>query len=105
MDENAQGMRQIVEKCWSDEAFKRRLMADPLATLKSMGVSVPEGKSVSVVENTDSMYHIVIPARPTALSDDELASMSGGECFCTNGRFTGFRDSGFGGIGFVDPVE
>jgi hypothetical protein len=54
------------------------------------------------------MYHIVIPARPTALSDDELASMSGGESFCTNGRFTGFRDSGFGGsggIGLVDPVE
>ncbi len=105
MHEKAAGMRQIVEKCWADEAFKRRLMADPTATLKSMGVPVPQGKAIVVVEDTDSVCNLVIPAKPAALSDDDLASMSGGQDFCTNAKFAGFRDSGFGGIGFVDPVE
>ena len=106
MNEKTAGMQQIIEKCWADEAFKRRLMADPIATLKSMGVPIPAGKTITVVENTESVYSLVIPARPSALSDDELASMSGGGDFdCVNGKFAGFRDTGFGGLGFAPTVE
>ena len=70
--------QQLIAKCWADEAFKQRLLADPAETLKAEGMAVPEGVRVQVVENTAQVFALVIPARPTDLSD-EMLSVSGGD--------------------------
>lgn len=62
-------MTNIVSMAWNDAAFKERLLADPMATLKAEGVSIPKGLEIRVVENTDSLFNLVIPARPQASND------------------------------------
>lgn len=74
-------MNQVIAKCWSDESFKIKLLADPAAILKAEGVTVPDGVSVSALENTDKVLHLVIPAKPTDLSDDDLDNVAGGATF------------------------
>ena len=63
-----------------DEAFKKRLLANPATTLAEHGVSVPDGKTIWVVENTAETVHMVLPAKPTKgeLSDEQLDQVSGG---------------------------
>ena len=75
--EQSNKMNQIIAKCWADEAFKKQLIADPVAMLKAEGVELPEGISVTVVEDTATSITVVIPL-PRNLSDDELAGVAGG---------------------------
>ncbi len=75
MSEKNASIRQVISKCWQDEAFKERLMANPDAVLKAEGVSVPDGVTVSVTERSDRSWTLVIPERPDELSADEEAGM------------------------------
>ena len=77
-EEQGKKMNQVIAKCWSDESFKQKLLADPVATLKAEGVALPDGLSVKALENTDKVFHLVIPAQPTDLSDDDLDKVAGG---------------------------
>ena len=86
-EEQGKKMNQIIAKCWADEAFKKKLLADPAATLKAEGAEVPAGLTVKAVENTDKVFHLVIPAKPTDLSDEDLDKVAGGgipmqACLC-----------------------
>jgi len=76
--EHSKKIQQIIAKCWSDERFKQKLLADPAVTLKAEGVMVPEGVSVKAVENTDKVLHLLIPAKSTDLSDGDLDKVAGG---------------------------
>ena len=78
IEEQAKKMNQIIAKCWADEAFKAKLLADPAATLKAEGAEVPAGLTVKAVENTDQVFHLVIPAKPTDLSDEDLDKVAAG---------------------------
>ena len=51
MAEQENPMRKIITRCWDDEAFKERLLADPAATLAAEGVQL-------------SLIHISEPTRP-----------------------------------------
>ncbi|GAB1394979.1 hypothetical protein MASR1M60_31430 [Rhodocyclaceae bacterium] len=83
MPDQAKQMQQLIAKCWADEAFKQKLLADPAGTLKAEGMAVPDGVTVRVVENAAQDVTLVIPARPSDLSDEELSGASGGICVCT----------------------
>lgn len=91
MNDQAKQYEQIIAKCWADESFKQQLMADPAGTLKAEGIEVPAGVRVQVVENTPQVFNLVIPARPTDLSDEVLGPVvggatapgSGGSPYCT----------------------
>jgi len=79
-------MQRIIAKCWEDEAFKARLLADPAATLEAEGVEVPEGVTINVVEDTAQVHNLVIPAQPGRLEDaalDAIAAAGGGVAACT----------------------
>ena len=76
--DQAQLYQQIIAKCWADDSFKQRLLSDPTATLKAEGVEIPEDLSVKVLENTPEIFHMVIPAKTTELSNDELDGVQGG---------------------------
>ena len=72
----------IIAKAWREPAFKAKLIADPQATLKEAGVTVPAGVTVKVVENTDAQFYFVLPPKPAGqLSDEALDSVAGGACF------------------------
>ena len=85
--EHSKQIQKIIAKCWSDEPFKQRLLADPAATLQAEGVSIPAGVSVNAVANSDRVLHLVIPARPTELSDEDLDKVAAGDVDSCSGWF------------------
>jgi len=83
MNDHAKQYQQLIAKCWDDEAFKQRLLADPAETLKAEGLEVPAGIRVRAVENTAEVFTLVIPARPSDLSDEMLGTVAGGSIVFT----------------------
>ena len=81
-EEQGKKMSQLLAKCWADDGFKQKLLDDPAATLKAEGVELPAGLSIKAMENTDALFHLVIPAKPTDLSDEDLDKVAGGACAC-----------------------
>jgi hypothetical protein len=77
-EEHGKKISQLFAKCWADEGFKQKVLADPAATLKAEGVELSAGVSYVAHENTDKVVHLVIPAKPTDLSDEVLADVTGG---------------------------
>ena len=71
-------MQKIIARCWEDEEFKKRLMADPAKILDAEGVSVPDGVSIRVVEDTEQVRTLIIPPAPSHLDDDQLKGITGG---------------------------
>jgi len=51
---------QVVAKAWSDPAFKQRLLADASATLADLGFIGRQGEDMMVLENTESVHHLVV---------------------------------------------
>lgn len=78
MNDLQQSRQLIIAKCWADEAFKQQLIADPLGTLKLEGIEPAPGMTINVMENTDAMVHLVIPAIPSDLGDELLSRATGG---------------------------
>lgn len=78
--ENA--LQSIITRCWEDEAFRERLLADPAGVLAAAGVRLPEGVTVNVVIDTETERTLVIPAPPGKLGDRELEyfGVSAGDC-------------------------
>ena len=82
--EPARKWGQVVARAWSDEAFKRRLLAEPGAVLREQGLEIPAGVDVRMMEDTATAVHLVLPPRPPSvsrdLSDEELERVAGGYC-------------------------
>lgn len=70
----------IQSKAVKDAAFRAELKKDPKAAVeKLLGVKVPQGLSIKVVEDSSSAVHLVLPpADAGALGDKELRSVAGG---------------------------
>lgn len=71
---------QLVAKAWADEQLKARLIENPEAVLKEHDIAVPPGMQVKVVENTDRMLFLPLPARPSTeeLANEDLLQVAGG---------------------------
>jgi hypothetical protein len=82
-DEQGKKISQVIAKAWADEGFKRKLLKDPAATLEAAGVALPPGRTIKAVENDDKVFHLVIPSKPSELSEDELDRVAGGVMGCT----------------------
>jgi len=76
--EQEKKLSKLLAKCWTDEGFKNKLIADPAGTLKAVGAQLPPGHSIKVVADTPEVSHLVIPARPDELSDAQLDAVAGG---------------------------
>ena len=71
----------IVSRAWLDEAFKQRLVADPMTVLREHGVQLPDGVKVKVIEDSADVCHLTLPRKPdmpNELSEECLASVAGG---------------------------
>ena len=79
MEAKENPMQKIIARCWEDEEFKKRLMADPAKILGAEGVSVQDGVSIRVVEDTEQVRTLIIPPAPSFhLDDDQLKGITGG---------------------------
>jgi hypothetical protein len=48
--------------------------------LKAEGIDVPAGMAVTVLDNTDKQFYLVLPPVPTdELSEDDLEAVAGGK--------------------------
>lgn len=79
-DAQQRAFAQVLAHSWEDPEFRSKLLADPAATLNANGFTVPAGKRVEIVEDTDEVLHVTLPARPSELSDEELETVAGGTC-------------------------
>ena len=79
-DQQSKQWEQIVVKAWQDEGFKKRLLAEPAAVLKEHGLEVPPGIELRLVEDTEQVLYLTLPAKPRTgeLSDEALAAVAGG---------------------------
>lgn len=69
----------MIARVWSDDAFKQRLIAEPNTVLAGEGFPVPPGVEIRIVENTDSVTYVTLPAPPSEeLTDDALEAVAGG---------------------------
>ena len=72
-------LQEIQHKAAIDGAFRASLLSEPKATLASVGLDVPEGITVEVIEAGYNRLPIVLPpVQRGELSDDALATMVGG---------------------------
>lgn len=73
----------LILRAWRDEAFKKRLIADPAAAIKEAGLELPPDVSLTVLEETDTQRYLVLPAKPEGgtLSDEALEGVTGGASF------------------------
>jgi hypothetical protein len=74
----------LVDKAWKDAAFRRELLEDPKGTLeRELAVKLPEGFSLTVLEETAMSRYLVLPPAPAQdggdLSDKELEAVAGGD--------------------------
>ncbi|MBR3745523.1 MAG: NHLP leader peptide family RiPP precursor, partial [Selenomonadaceae bacterium] len=121
---------EIISKCWDNEDFKKKFVADPEGVLADAGfkleegvtykvieapklvnyivipyegakeavqklsaellnrvendeVVVPEGVEVRIVQNTDDVRNLILPASPKTLTAAELKAISGGDSVAT----------------------
>ena len=67
---------QLLEKAAEDEAFRARLLADPHAAIaEELGVNLPNGVKIRVLEDNAETTNIVLPPR-AKLEAAELESVS-----------------------------
>ncbi len=51
----------VVARAWIDPQFRRRLLADAVATIAELGIpSGPEGEYLMVVENTPEVHNLIV---------------------------------------------
>jgi hypothetical protein len=79
-EERMKKIAKIIAKAWADEGFKKRLLSGQAQVFKEEGVEIPPGVEVRVVEDTATVYHLVLPMKPTSneLSEEQLDQVSGG---------------------------
>lgn len=56
--------RRVIEKAWSDQGFRERLIKDPAGVLSKEGIEPPSGVEIQVIESTPKKRYFVIPPTP-----------------------------------------
>ena len=84
----------IIAKAWQDEAFKQRLMSNPIAVYEEeLGRKAPENVEIRILEETNNITYLVIPKKPEVseeLSSEALESVAGGAGFNIDTPFGAF---------------
>ena len=68
----------LVEKATTDETFRARLLSDPKAAIEEeLGLTIPDGFTVKVVEDVPDTSHLVLPPH-SGLGEADLSQAAGG---------------------------
>jgi hypothetical protein len=73
----------IVARAWTDDAFKQRLLADPKTVLAEFGIPSNASREIRVVENSESVFYLVLPQKPGNLSADQIDGDIAPDCVVT----------------------
>lgn len=99
---------QLIEKANTDLTFRRQLLADPKQALSDfLGITLPPGMTLSVLEEQPGHHYLVLPPAPPdldalPLDDLTLALVGGGRTlrpipiWCEDTRRLGRQSSGGG---------
>jgi hypothetical protein len=75
--EAAKKWLQLVAQARADKTLKLRLIDTPIVVLREHGINVRQGLDIRVVENTDKVVYLKLPAE-AELTDRELDGIVGG---------------------------
>lgn len=84
-DPRDEAQTKIIVMAMTNPAFRKLLLSDPAAAIaKATGVKIGSAVTVKVVEDTEDLVHLVLPAappeaKPAGPSDKELSGVAGGE--------------------------
>ena len=81
MSNNSEQFKErIISFATRDPQFKAKLQSDPIGALKDIGMTVPDGLSVVVEQDSFNRVVLVLPpeANAEALRDEELERVAGG---------------------------
>jgi hypothetical protein len=53
---------EVIRKAWGTAADREALLQDPSQVLRDAGLDLPEGQTVTVLEDTPTVRHLVLPA-------------------------------------------
>ena len=82
----------LIAKALKDPKFREALKKDPAAAVeKELGIKVPKGLKIRIVEDSADTVHLVLPpaAQSGRLNEDQLGSVSGGTAACRTGNTQG----------------
>jgi hypothetical protein len=86
---HAKPYEKLIKKCWTDESFKQRLLADPMTVMQEEGLPIPPGvTSVAAIENGPAQMTIVIPPNPADLPESVSDLVAGGYFIFSRGGFS-----------------
>lgn len=63
-------LAEVIVRSWRDDDFRRRLLAEPTATVREAGLAVPDTCRVTVLEDTTTVRHVAVPRVETASDAD-----------------------------------
>jgi hypothetical protein len=63
IDDNQRAIADVVARYYGDPDFKAQVDADPTAVLKAEGVEIPDGATVKLLFNSETVWHLVVPDR------------------------------------------
>lgn len=70
-----------IARAWSDPDYRGKLTSDPRAALAEVGVEIPAGTNLKVVEDTADTKHVVLPVSPADAGEasmNDLEKVAGG---------------------------
>jgi hypothetical protein len=82
--QRAQSLGRVIARTWTDEAFKKELLADPVRVLAANGVAVPKGTAVKVLEDSNAVNHLVLPPKPADLNLSDFTASDNSWCWSYN---------------------
>jgi hypothetical protein len=64
--------KKVTNKNSYDTKFRKNLLCNPQSTLKEIGIDVPEGIEIKIVEDTRELIHFILPPK----LNDEITDSS-----------------------------
>ena len=101
----------LVDRAAADPAFRKQLLASPREAISDvLGMPLPGGINVTVVEETDRHIYLVLPMLAAGeMAERELAGVSGGTIQANQARIPGGADDqgklGPATPGMADPPD
>ena len=69
----------LIEKAGKNDEFRTRLLDNPKSTIEGeFGVTVPEGFTLNVHQESRESAHIVLPPNPSLTTEQMMAAAGGG---------------------------
>jgi len=81
----------IIAHAWKNPEFKAKLLKNPRAAFKEMGVDLSQEIDVRVVEEKSNAFTFVLPnavVNAREFTEAELRKVAGGACLQAGGQFT-----------------